>query len=114
MFSIGGEEALLKAMAQALTTYAMSYLKLPKSLWNGMARAMTQFWWGSTGGKRKIHQMNQKCMCTAKVVGGMGFRDFEGFNKALLAKQAWRILQNSNTLLARLFKKKYFRAKRVS
>lgn len=55
MFSIRGEEALLKAMAQALTTYAMSYLKLPKSLWNGMARAMTQFWWGSTGGKRKIH-----------------------------------------------------------
>ncbi|GMI66356.1 hypothetical protein like AT4G29090 [Hibiscus trionum] len=38
----------------------------------------------------------------------MGFRDFRAFNRALLAKQGWRLIQNLNALWAQLLRGLYF------
>lgn len=43
----------------------------------------------------------------SKKDGGLGVRDLPTFNKALLAKQAWRIIKYPNSLLAKTLRNKY-------
>jgi hypothetical protein len=47
-------------------------------------------------------------MGKSKTKGGMGYRDLERFNMALLIKQGWRLIQQPHTLHARIYKEKYF------
>ena len=47
-------------------------------------------------------------MTKSKIVGGMGFRDLALQNDSLLAKQAWRLLQNETSLFYKVFKARYF------
>ena len=47
-------------------------------------------------------------MCREKREGGMGFRDLQAFNLAMLAKQGLRMLEEPSSLMARFYKAKYF------
>lgn len=44
-----------------------------------------------------------------KCNGGWGFRNLECFNLALLVKQYWRLMTQSNSLVACILKEKYFK-----
>jgi hypothetical protein len=46
-------------------------------------------------------------MGVVKNKGGLGFLDLIMSNKALLAKQVWRLLKNPNSLVAKIFIAKY-------
>jgi hypothetical protein len=49
-------------------------------------------------------------MGLAKANGGMGlYRDFGSFNKALLAKQGWRLWQQPNSFLSTIMEAKCYR-----
>jgi hypothetical protein len=43
-----------------------------------------------------------------KDKGGIGFRDLQKFNQALLARQAWRLIERPDSLCVRIIKSKYY------
>lgn len=47
-------------------------------------------------------------MCIPKKKGGVGFRVIHCFNLALLEKQAWRLIDNPDSLCVIILKAKYF------
>jgi hypothetical protein len=52
-------------------------------------------------------------MGVSKSRGGLGFRDLVLFNKALLAKQIWRLYKNPESLVARIYQAKYYSSTNV-
>ena len=58
--------------------------------------------------KRKFHWKKWDQLCCSKLDRGLGFKDLEAFNMALLAKQWWRLIQNEDSLSYKVMKAKYF------
>jgi hypothetical protein len=106
--SQAGREILIKAVVQAIPTYSMSVFMLPKALCRSLNSLMNRFWWGHNSDHRTLAWKSWSSMSVAKHNGGMGFRNLEIFNLALLAKQGWRILQHPESLVAQVMRAKYF------
>ncbi|XP_038701871.1 uncharacterized mitochondrial protein AtMg00310-like [Tripterygium wilfordii] len=105
--SWAGKETLVKAVIQAIPTHVMSCMRIPKVTGEEINRIIRKFWWGNAD-NNSIHWICWNEMCSAKGDGGLGFKDLDLFNLALLAKQGWRLLQNPSSLAARVLKGKYY------
>ena len=107
--SNAAREVLVKAICQAIPTYSMSCFRLSKNLCKKITSVVARFWWGGDENKRKIQYWRKwKQIAIPKSEGGMGFRDFELFNQAMLAKQGCRLLSNPDSLCARVLRGKYY------
>ena len=86
----------------------MNCFLLPQSLCEEIESMIRNFWWGQRQQETKLYWVSWKTMCKQKAYGGMGFKNLQAFNKAMLAKQLWWILQNPDSLVARVLKSRYF------
>ncbi|XP_018474082.1 uncharacterized protein LOC108845359 [Raphanus sativus] len=109
--SKAGKMTMLKAVLQAIPTYSMSCFLLPASLCKRIQSALTRFWWDTDDQIRKMSWIAWTKLTDHKALGGLGFREIQGFNQALLSKISWRILTKPDCLLARVLTGKYCRNK---
>ena len=108
LLTMAGREILIKAVAQATPMYTMNCFKLSDSLCNELNSLIRNFWWGQREKERKLARLAWEKMCVPKSEGGMGFKDLKAFNLALLAKQGWRLTQNTESFACRVLKARYF------
>ncbi|XP_024015914.1 uncharacterized protein LOC112089169 [Eutrema salsugineum] len=102
-----GKLTLLKSVLTAIPAYTMSCFKLPASICKRIQSALTRFWWDDKQGTKKISWTSWKKLTKPIKEGGLGLRDIQAFNDALLAKVSWRILKNPEALLSRVLLGKY-------
>lgn len=107
--SKAGHEVMIKSVLQAIPSYVMSIFLLPSLLLTTIERMMNSFWWGHGGASnRAIHWLSWEKLSMRKVHGGMGFKDLSAYNLAMLGKQGWKFQTDPDSLVARLFKARYF------
>ena len=100
-------EVLLKTVVQSIPTFSMSCFLLTKKICKSITSSMAKYWWGSSIDKRSLHWLSWDKLEVPKVKGGMGFRNMQSFNLAMLGKHGWRLLTRPDSLCARVLKGKY-------
>lgn len=90
-----------------MPSYAISCFKLPLSLCKQIQSVLTRFWCDLKLEHKRLCWVSWDKLTLPKSVGGLGFRDIEHFNDALLAKIAWRLLKNPDSILGQTLLGKY-------
>lgn len=94
LLSYAGRDVLIKSVISFIPTYFMSCYKLPKGCCDEINAMIARFWWGQNVEERRIHWVRWDKLVDLKNTRGLGFKDMQDLNVALLTKMAWRLFRN--------------------
>lgn len=104
--SRGGKLTLLKSNLSGMPNHSLSCLKCPSKITDKLDSECRNFFWGSSAAHPPIAWNH---MCLPKSKGGLGIRPAAVFNKAAMAKLAWKIISEPDNWWVKLVILKYLR-----
>lgn len=109
----GWEDGFSRGSPRIYANICHIVLQLSKSLYKQIQSVLTRFWWDVKPEIRKMSWVSWDKLTLPKGAEGLGFKEIEIFNDALLAKHTWRFLQNPDSLLGKTLLNKYCRAESI-
>jgi len=86
LIGITGRVCLIKSVLSAFPLYYLSFYKLPRCVSNKLLKIQRNFLWGWGSDDSKIMWVKWENICKSKEEEGLGLRDIQKINGALLAK----------------------------
>lgn len=84
--SFGGRITLINSVLNSLPVYFLSFMRIPRKVLKIITRIQRDFLWGGNGVTRKIALVRWEVVCKSRVEGGLGIKNIDWFNLALLAR----------------------------
>lgn len=94
-------------MASAILFYNMLVPILQKDTIDQIDKSLKNFWRREYDEKSKKHTIRWNEICKPINEGGLGIRDIENKDLALLGKTYWRYLHNDDLLCSKILKVRY-------
>ncbi|XP_074298508.1 uncharacterized protein LOC141629395 [Silene latifolia] len=101
--SPAGRLTLISSVLSTLSNYVPSVFKIPVSVANKINSLLSYFWWAGTRLRSTIHWCSKNFISLPKSEGGLGIRNIQCMNQALLDKLAWKVLSMKDSLVSRVF-----------
>jgi len=95
---MGGRVTLIQAALTSILIYFLSFFRIPKSVVEKLHRIQHRFLWGGGLDHKKIAWIKWEAVCLPKEKGGLGIKDIDTFNLALLGKWKWNLMQEKGEI----------------
>ena len=86
--SFGGRVTLIQSVLNSIPIYFLSFFRIPKKVEDKLVSLQRRFLWGGGPDINRIAWIKWDIVCRPKEKGGLGMKDIDTFNLALLGK--WR------------------------
>ena len=107
LLSLAGRITLTQTVLQAIPVYAMQTTSLPIGINMKIDKACRKFIWSGTSNQQRMSMVSWDTLCKPKAYGGLGLKELNVMNKALLMKLSWRIISAKDSLWVQVLCTKY-------
>src|SRR4051812_15617576 len=105
--SIAGRVVLINAVLNAIPIYSLSFYKALSKVLNDIRSIQSNFLWSGGDLVKSIHWVSWDTVCKPREEGGLGVRNVEIMNVALISKWKWRILSEKEAVWCDVLKARY-------
>ncbi|CAJ2645290.1 unnamed protein product [Trifolium pratense] len=105
--SYGGRITLINSVLASLPLYFFSFFKAPVCVLKQLVRIQRNFLWGGGLEDKKLCWVKWEQICMPRDQGGLGVKNLELFNLALLSKWKWRCVNESDAVWTDVLRFRY-------